>query len=43
MDTSLDSPNDIVDWKDAPHFEGATYLAAGRSVVMLIAPSESAG
>ena len=27
IDTSLDSPNDIVPWQDAPVFAGASYRA----------------
>ena len=37
IDTSLDSPNDIVEWHTAPTFTGRTYLAAPRSVVALYA------
>jgi len=38
IDTSLDSPDDIVPWLDAPAFTGAAYRAAPRSVVVLWAP-----
>jgi len=38
IDTSLDSPNDIVAWQDAPAHTGRSYHAAPRSVVMLWAP-----
>jgi glycogen operon protein len=40
IDTSLDSPNDIVDWQDAPAVANDyTYRAEARSVVVLIADS----
>jgi glycogen operon protein len=35
IDTSLDSPNDIVPWEKAPQVGGRTYRVAGRSVAML--------
>ena len=38
IDTSLDSPEDIVPWLDAPAFTGAAYRAAPRSVIVLWAP-----
>ena len=38
IDTSLDSPDDIVPWLDAPAFTGAAYRAAPRSVIVLWAP-----
>jgi len=38
IDTSLDSPDDIVAWEDAPPAPGATYRAGPRSVVTLYAP-----
>jgi len=38
IDTSLDSPDDIVPWQDAPACPGAMYPAAARSVVVLWAP-----
>jgi glycogen operon protein len=37
IDTSLDSPEDISIWEQAPPIAGATYRAADRSVVMLFA------
>jgi glycogen operon protein len=36
IDTSLDSPHDIVEWQAAPSSPGRTYHAAERSVVVLI-------
>jgi glycogen operon protein len=41
IDTSLESPNDIVPWQDAPAYTEAVYHAAARSVVVLWAPLES--
>jgi len=38
IDTSLDSPDDIVPWLDAPAFTGAAYRATPRSVIVLWAP-----
>ena len=38
IDTSLDSPHDIVAWQTAPPFTARTYLAGPRSVVVLYAP-----
>ena len=38
IDTSLDSPDDIVEWQSAPSFSGTTYSAGPRSVVVLYAP-----
>lgn len=35
IDTSLDSPNDIVPWEDAPPLQGSTYRMGERSVVIL--------
>jgi glycogen operon protein len=35
IDTSLDSPDDIVAWETAPAVSGETYRVADRSVVML--------
>jgi isoamylase len=35
IDTSLDSPKDIVEWKDAPLVTTRTYQAESRSVVVL--------
>jgi glycogen operon protein len=37
IDTSLDSPNDIVDWSDAAEVRSSPYQAAGRSVAVLFA------
>jgi len=36
IDTSLESPNDIVDWAQAPKISSQTYPAMSRSVVVLI-------
>jgi isoamylase len=38
IDTSLDSPHDIVEWQSAPTFVHPTYNAGPRSVVVLHAP-----
>jgi len=35
IDTSLDSPNDVVEWQAAPTVPGPTYAAGPRSVVVL--------
>jgi isoamylase len=35
IDTSLDSPNDISPWEEAPTVSGDDYLVGDRSVVML--------
>ena len=35
IDTTLDSPQDIVDWQNAPAVSGKTYPAGPRSVVVL--------
>jgi isoamylase len=35
VDTSLDSPQDIVEWQTAPFVPGRTYRAGPRSVVVL--------
>jgi glycogen operon protein len=37
IDTTLDSPHDIVDWQAAPPISGRSYQAGPRSVVVLIA------
>ncbi|HJZ58513.1 MAG TPA: hypothetical protein VKE74_26460, partial [Gemmataceae bacterium] len=37
IDTSLDSPNDIVPWQTAPAVPHSAYRAEARSVVVLIA------
>jgi glycogen operon protein len=36
VDTVLDSPNDIVEWRSAVPVSGATYHAGPRSVAILI-------
>ncbi|HSO85211.1 MAG TPA: alpha-amylase family glycosyl hydrolase, partial [Draconibacterium sp.] len=36
IDTSLPSPDDIADWKNAPPVSGSTYFAGPRSTVVLI-------
>jgi len=36
IDTSLDSPHDIVDWEHAPAIYGSRYRAEPRSVVLLL-------
>ena len=35
IDTSLDSPQDIVEWQTAPAVPGGTYRAGPRSVTVL--------
>jgi isoamylase len=43
IDTSLDSPNDILEWQSAPRVSDRTYQAGPRSVVVLFAaPNEGA-
>ena len=37
IDTSLDSPEDIVEWSTARPIEGSAYLLSSRSVVVLFA------
>ena len=37
IDTSLDSPDDVCAWADAPTVQDATYVVQPRSVVLLIA------
>jgi glycogen operon protein len=37
LDTTLDSPQDIVEWETAPAIQGRTYRAGPRSVVVLFA------
>ncbi len=37
IDTALDSPHDITDWRLAPPVPGTTYRAEARSVVVLFA------
>jgi isoamylase len=39
IDTSLDSPNDIVSWREAPTISDETYRVADRSVVVLYSSS----
>ncbi len=39
IDTSFDSPNDIVSWDKAPAIPGDTYRVADRSVAMLYTSS----
>ena len=39
IDTFLDSPQDIVEWEQAPFVPGATYRAGPRSVVVLFTGS----
>jgi isoamylase len=41
IDTFLDSPHDIVDWKDAPEVGGWMYRTEPRSVVVLFAPIDA--
>jgi glycogen operon protein len=44
IDTSLDSPQDIVEWQTAPSVPGCTYRTGPRSVVVLFFPlREEAG
>ena len=38
IDTSLPSPDDIVDWEEAPAVRGGTYLVQPRSIVCLVRP-----
>jgi glycogen operon protein len=35
IDTSLESPHDIVEWQNAPSVSGSTYRAGPRSVVVM--------
>lgn len=41
MDTSLDSPEDIVEWQAAPAVTNDSYLAGPRSVVALFARTDA--
>ena len=41
IDTSLEPPEDIVSWKEAPSFAGHTYRAGPHSVVLLYQPLPS--
>jgi glycogen operon protein len=43
IDTTLDSPHDIVEWEKAPTFPGLTYRAGPRSVVVLFARLRDGG
>ena len=36
IDTSLDSPEDITDWKNSPAVEGHSYKMKERSMVLLV-------
>ena len=38
IDTALDSPHDIVEWKNASPVSGEAYRAGPRSIVVLISP-----
>jgi glycogen operon protein len=40
IDTSLDSPQDIVEWQSAPPVPGRSYRAGPRSVVVLFAQAD---
>jgi glycogen operon protein len=40
IDTTLESPNEIIDWPTAPPVSGSTYHAGPRSVVVLFAAIE---
>jgi isoamylase len=42
IDTTLDSPNDIVDWDATPSVEGESYRVGPHSVVMLITEGATA-
>jgi glycogen operon protein len=37
IDTSLDSPDDIIEWPSAPGLSASSYKAAARSIVVLFA------
>jgi glycogen operon protein len=43
IDTSLATPNDIVEWQSAPELPGLSYRAEPRSIVILIAGFEFEG
>jgi isoamylase len=43
IDTSLDSPHDIVPWDDAPPISGNTYQLESRSVALLFLPNHCTG
>ena len=38
VDTSLASPEDVVDWEKGPTVAGASYLVQPRSLALLVAP-----
>jgi glycogen operon protein len=38
LDTSLESPEDVVDWEEAPHVTDPTYLVQTRSLALLVTP-----
>jgi glycogen operon protein len=38
IDTSLASPEDVVDWEKAPAVAGASYLVQPRSLAVLVVP-----
>ena len=38
IDTSLPSPDDIVDWEHAPELADASYLVQPRSIAFLVEP-----
>jgi glycogen operon protein len=40
IDTSLDSPHDIVEWQTARAIRGPSYRAEARSVVVLFTDTE---
>ena len=41
IDTSLDSPDDVCAWADAPAVQESTYVVQPRSVVLLVATAAS--
>jgi glycogen operon protein len=43
IDTALESPQDIVEWRAAPRLEGSLYRAGARSVAVLIAGGDFDG
>jgi glycogen operon protein len=43
IDTALDPPNEIVEWRRSPPISGSTYRAGPRSVVVLFTNLESEG
>jgi glycogen operon protein len=43
IDTALDSPHDIVPWKEAPAVTDRTYRVEARSVVCLYSPTAAPG